>query len=378
MHCAFLMADRVGGRHGVLSVVLASLMLSACVDLTPPWGTGRGAGGAREDAAPDVAAPTDDDTLDVYPTDDTGSDATAVDVAAVDAPAAVVDKDGAGAGGAVGSGGAGFGGATGAGGAGAGGGVGWDGAGFGDATATGGKGTGGIVASGGVGSGGATGSGGVGTGGAGTGGIVGSGGVGTGGTTPTGGAGTGGIVGSGGVGTGGAVATGGTSTGGTSVSADAGTADSGTADNARYNFEQSIQSWLVPTGTLPFTSLVRSTAWSFAGQASLAGTVAATAAAKYQMEVSPTPAVTAGTTVTFHVFMPRASTIDWIQPYVREGAPGYRWTGTKVDAEDLAAGAWNTITVTVPADAVNVVVLGVQFHVTAAWTGTVFVDSVDW
>ena len=329
MHCAFLMADRVGGRHGVLSVVLASLMLSACVDLTPPWGTGRGAGGAREDAAPDVAAPTDDDTLDVYPTDDTGSDATAVDVAAVDAPAAVVDKDGAGAGGAVGSGGAGFGGATGAGGAGAGGGVGWDGAGFGDATATGGKGTGGIVASGGV-------------------------------------------------GTGGAVATGGTSTGGTSVSADAGTADSGTADNARYNFEQSIQSWLVPTGTLPFTSLVRSTARSFAGQASLAGTVTATAAAKYQMEVSPTPAVTAGTTVTFHVFMPRASTIDWIQPYVREGAPGYRWTGTKVDAEDLAAGAWNTITVTVPADAVNVVVLGVQFHVTAAWTGTVFVDSVDW
>ena len=51
---------------------------------------------------------------------------------------------------------------------------------------------------------------------------------------------------------------------------------------------------------------------------------------------------------------------------------------TKLVATGLAAGAWNTITVTVPADAVNVAVLGVQFDVTAAWTGTVYVDNVNW
>lgn len=159
----------------------------------------------------------------------------------------------------------------------------------------------------------------------------------------------------------------------------AGTGGTATGDTAKYNFEESIQSWLVPVTTQSFTSLLRSTARYFAGAASLAGTVAATAPGKYFMAAEPpSPVVPPGATVTFHVYVPQASTIDWVQPYVLEGTPGYRWTGTKVGIADLSVGAWNTITVVVPSDAVPIESLGVQFHVDAAWTGTVYVDSIDW
>jgi len=45
----------------------------------------------------------------------------------------------------------------------------------------------------------------------------------------------------------------------------------------------------------------------------------------------------------------------------------------------LTAGAWNTITVTVPANAVTPLYqLGVQFSTNAAWTGTCYIDSMSW
>jgi hypothetical protein len=175
------------------------------------------------------------------------------------------------------------------------------------------------------------------------------------------------------------VATGGAGTAGISGTGGAGTGGKTAADTAKYNFEQSIQSWLVPDTTPPFVSLVRSTAKHFLGTASLAGTVAVGSPDKYYMIARPPiPAVPAGATVTFHVFVPQGSAIDWVQPYVREGLPDYRWTGTMVYTANLSVGAWSTITVVVPANAVPIEVLGVQFHVNAPWTGTVYVDSVNW
>ncbi len=279
---------------------------------------------------------------------------------------------GAGGGGVI----VGSGGITGTGGSGSGG-VGTGGVGTGG-SATGGSGTGGAATggsgTGGRGTGGAgtagTGTGGTATGGSGTGGR-GTGGAGTGGAA-TGGSGTGGR-GTGGSGTGGA-GTGGAATGGRGTGG-AGTGGAAT-DSAHYNFESSVQSWAMATGSAAFTSIARDTSRRFMGQSSLAAGIAATAAATYQLSVIPSPAIPAGATVTFHIFIPTGAALDWIQPYVQEVGPAYTWTGNYAQPPPTF-GAWTTLTVSVPA-AANIGALGVQFHTSAAWTGTVYVDSVGW
>ncbi len=45
----------------------------------------------------------------------------------------------------------------------------------------------------------------------------------------------------------------------------------------------------------------------------------------------------------------------------------------------LSTNAWNTITVTVPSNAVTPLYqLGVQFNTNATWTGTCYIDAVSW
>lgn len=78
--------------------------------------------------------------------------------------------------------------------------------------------------------------------------------------------------------------------------------------------------------------------------------------------------------MTFHVFVPSGALVDWVQPYVLD-ANGV-FTGFYVMSP--TQNAWNTITVTVPAGAATVDQMGVQFHTSGAWSGTVNVDSVNW
>jgi len=260
---------------------------------------------------------------------------------------------------------------------------------------TGGRGSGGILG----GSGGAGGNGGAlatGTGGAGAGGKNSGGGGATGGaeTSGSGGsagssAGTGGMTATGGAATGGGGATGGKASGGGGATGGKGSGGSGTggatggsgaggavvADTARYNFESSVQSWAAPTGTPAFASISISTAQHAAGQSSLAGAIAASAAATYQLYVQPTASIAAGTTLTFHIFYPTGAPIGWVQPYGQEGGPNFTWYGT---SRMVPAGMWNTLTVAIPSTGGAVSSLGVQFNLTASWTGTVYVDAVTW
>ncbi len=247
------------------------------------------------------------------------------------------------------------------------------GVGTGGASETGGTtGTGGDATGGSQGTGGTTGSGGTATGGAGTGG-TGTGGAATGGAATggarTGGAGVGGAA-TGGGGTGG-VATGGAGTGG------AGTGGAVT-DNARFNFEAatSAQPWAAAANTPGFASITRSTALHYAGQASLAASIASGGANLYQVTAVPSPAIPAGAMVTFHVFVPTGSTIDWVQPYVQDSA--FAWTGAYALVTDLTVGAWNTFTLKVPTPSAAIAWIGTQVHVTGVWTGTVYLDAVNW
>lgn len=57
----------------------------------------------------------------------------------------------------------------------------------------------------------------------------------------------------------------------------------------------------------------------------------------------------------------------------------YNWGWTAGWFGNLTGNAWNTINITVPAGAVTPLKqLGLRFTTSAAWTGTVYVDSVNW
>ena len=68
--------------------------------------------------------------------------------------------------------------------------------------------------------------------------------------------------------------------------------------------------------------------------------------------------------------------------YAQEGA-GTNWrftTGGWVDREQLTAGTWNTLRVTVPADAVPLYKIGINVFPLAGQqlSGNVYLDSVTW
>lgn len=92
------------------------------------------------------------------------------------------------------------------------------------------------------------------------------------------------------------------------------------------------------------------------------------------------PAVPAGRTVAFRVWIPTGSRITAVHPYLQEGAAGgWRWTGTWRSLSQLEAGAWNTLTVTLPAGGTSPLhQLGVQFTTSGGWAGAAYVDGVTW
>jgi hypothetical protein len=157
--------------------------------------------------------------------------------------------------------------------------------------------------------------------------------------------------------------------------ASAGTITVGATDAAQYGFEMGTQSWTSSGGMI--TGVSSSTAQAFAGTHSLAVAVNGSGT---QSAFVGSPATPAGATVTFHVFIPSNSHVSWIQPYVQQGsAGGWKWTGNWQSVSSLKIGAWNTLTVVVPSNAVTPLYqLGVQINAGSAWTGAVYVDSVGW
>jgi len=197
---------------------------------------------------------------------------------------------------------------------------------------------------------------------------------GTGGASGTGGTGaTGGSAGA--SGRGGTSSTGGS--GGTSgtggMSGTGGTGGSG--DSARYNFESGVQGWTTSGGMI--TGVASSTTRAFAGTHSLVATFNGAAGTKL-VHVS-SPGTPAGKTVTFHVWIPSGSHISSVQPYVLQGASGnWAWTGNWKATSSLTTNGWNTITVTVPTNAKALAELGVEFSTDATWSGSAYVDAVNW
>jgi len=143
-------------------------------------------------------------------------------------------------------------------------------------------------------------------------------------------------------------------------------------DPTKFHFETDTQQWSL-NGAL-ITGVATSTAQHYAGQRSLAANFAGTAAGTSAVETSGV-VVPPGATVTFHVYIPAGSQITTIEPYLQD----YNWTWSSNPTTSFTPGAWNTVTLTVPTTSITPVQrLGLRFTTGAAWTGTVYVDSINW
>jgi hypothetical protein len=143
-------------------------------------------------------------------------------------------------------------------------------------------------------------------------------------------------------------------------------------DPTKFNFETDTQLWK-PSGA-QISGVATSTAQHYAGLRSLAVNFNGTAAGT--SSVSPGGLlVPSGATITFRIYIPVGSQITTIEPYLQD----YNWNWVSNPVTSLTPGAWNTITLTVPSSSVTPLnSLGLNFTTGAAWTGTVYVDAINW
>jgi hypothetical protein len=144
----------------------------------------------------------------------------------------------------------------------------------------------------------------------------------------------------------------------------------GTTDSTQFNFESSSQGWTGGGGIV--SGVATSTAQHYAGNQSLAVNFNGSSAGTGSPSVGNV-AVVPGTTITFHVWIPSGSQVSALQPYLQD----YNWNWTSSWSGSFTANAWNTITLTVPTNAVSPLQsLGIQFITSATWTGTCYIDAV--
>ncbi|KQV59574.1 hypothetical protein ASC95_28065 [Pelomonas sp. Root1217] len=143
-------------------------------------------------------------------------------------------------------------------------------------------------------------------------------------------------------------------------------------DPTKFSFETDTQHWSA-SGAL-ISGVATSTAQHYAGKQSLAVSFKGTAAGQSSLDLSDV-VVPAGATVTFRVWVPVGHQVTSIEVYLQD----YNWAWASNWHGSPTAGTWNTLTVKVPAGATPPLKrLGLKISTGAAWTGTLYVDSIDW
>ncbi|MDO8343468.1 MAG: cellulase family glycosylhydrolase [Cellvibrio sp.] len=140
-------------------------------------------------------------------------------------------------------------------------------------------------------------------------------------------------------------------------------------DPTKFHFETDTHRWSVSGA-----QIATSTEQHYAGQRSLSVSFNSAPAGTAVVDVNDI-VVPAGATVTFRVWVPAGNQVTQIQPYLQD----YNWAWTNSSYTNLAADAWNELTITVPSGATAPLKrLGLRITTGDAWTGTLYIDSVDW
>ena len=143
-------------------------------------------------------------------------------------------------------------------------------------------------------------------------------------------------------------------------------------DSAHYNFETDPQDWAGGGGVI--SGVATSTVQHYAGKQSLAVNFNSTASGSSSVSIGNV-SVLPGQTITFHVWIPSGYQFSNLQPYMQD----YNWNWTSSWYGSFTLNAWNTLTLTVPANAMGPLHnLGIQFNTSAGWTNTCYLDSVSW
>ena len=143
-------------------------------------------------------------------------------------------------------------------------------------------------------------------------------------------------------------------------------------DPAQYNFETDPQGWAGGGGVI--SGVATSTTQHYAGNQSLAVNINSTASGSSSVSVGNV-SVLPGMTITFHVWIPSGYKISNLQPYMQDN----NWAWTSSWYGSFTPNAWNTLSLTVPVNAMSPFHnLGIQFNTSAGWTNTCYIDSVSW
>ncbi len=144
-------------------------------------------------------------------------------------------------------------------------------------------------------------------------------------------------------------------------------------DPAQYHFETDPQGWAGDNAVV-ISGVAISTAQFYAGRQSLAINLNPTTASSAALKIGSV-SVLPSQTITFHVWIPGGNKISNLQPFLQDN----NWVWTSSWYGSFTPNAWNTLSLTVPANAVSPFhYLGIQFNISAGWTNTCYLDAVSW
>ncbi|HEX4446038.1 MAG TPA: SGNH/GDSL hydrolase family protein, partial [Polyangiaceae bacterium] len=146
-------------------------------------------------------------------------------------------------------------------------------------------------------------------------------------------------------------------------------------DAAQYSFESGTQGWAVGGST---SSLSTSTTTVYAGKESLQAVFenSSSSAQTFTVAVDPGSTVTGAANIALHFWYPVNSGITYVQAFAQQQASP--WTMYSPASVASTPGAWNAWTISVPASAIPLQAIALQFVLGGGASATVYVDSVSW
>lgn len=147
-------------------------------------------------------------------------------------------------------------------------------------------------------------------------------------------------------------------------------------DGAKQDFECGNKYGWLSNGGILGTPTSAKTGGGYAGNYSLVVPVTGTAGGANHVYTQTGPLPAAGNTVTFHVYVPSGSSINVIQPYVKD--TNFTFTGAWRDSGSGLVTGWNTVSLAVPSNAASMLEIGVELRTNASWSGNAYVDAVTW
>jgi len=140
----------------------------------------------------------------------------------------------------------------------------------------------------------------------------------------------------------------------------------------QYDFERGGE-WTGRDGVV--SAIARSRAHAFMGFKSMQLDLIGSSASAGRVWTAPVTSPPAGRTVSFRVFIPSGAPISAVQPYLADG----NWVWAQSYNTNLPRDAWVTMTAVVPQNAaLPLKEIGVKFYTSAAYTGPVFLDAIQW